>query len=487
MEKVIKITAALSFLLFSVFVFADDVPAPVQGVGEHSTISCIGGHIRDDELAKWICDSIPKKPDGTCKVHDVKIMVNSCFGGGILDDIQDAFGAGGCCPGVPWVAGSASVAEKPAYGWPDKYVKHPVNNGKDLGSNWTDALAGKAQSHTRSEKGVLRNDSTGNVKQDLEKARDRDDSGPNHDNVESPVIASGNGGENIGWNEPGVKHKAVVAGGHQTDQRHHNNIKNMREALEEVWGDGWLWEYFFGKDYDITTLDGFNKDTLKNAIEKACEDLDEDTQLVIYIDDHGDTDFDISEWLSWYYETYFPSDSNLVFPVTDPCNPVYVDSETSQINFTLHSGWTEAFTLVSAQPGDEPQPFLEICPAGMLDDAEWDITLNGYPLEFPEPELPEDRIIPLYVPWEIIFSDPDENTLIIERLDPSAGDMELRCLNISSGPINEIWADHDPLCGDEYHPQPIGDLSGDCKVDMVDFAIMVESWLVDTYNVETME
>lgn len=466
--------------LFSSFVFSADVPAPVQGVGEHSTISCIGGHIRDDELAKWICDSIPKGPGGECLVHDVKIMVNACFGGGILDDIQKAFGPGGCCPGVPWVAGSASVANKPAYGWPDKYVNHEDNKGKDLGSNWTDALGGKAQSGTRNEPGVLRSDSTGNVKQDLEKAKARDDSGPNHDNLENPVIASGNGGENIQWNQPGIKHKAIVAGGKQTDQRHHNNVNNMREALEKVWGDGWFWEYFFGKDYDIVTLDGFTKDTLKNAIQKACQDLDENTQLVIYLDDHGDTDFDFVEWLVWTYPWLFMPNSNLVFPVMEPTNPLFVSPEQSQITFMLHSGWTESFILVSAQPGDEPEPYIEICPALPLHAADWLITLNGYAVEFPAPVLPEDRIIPLSVPWQIIESEPYENILVIERLNPGAL-MELRCLNISSGSINEIWASHEPLCGDENHPILPGDLDGNCVIDLVDFSMMAENWLVVTY------
>ena len=475
-----SITILPGVCLVSGFLWAADTPAPTQGVGEHSTISCIGGHIRDDELAKWICDSIPKNPDGTCKVHDVKIMVNACFGGGVLDDIQNAFGPNGCCPGVPWVAGSASTAKQPAYGWDDKYVNHKTNSGKDLGSNWTDALGGKAQSHTRGEQGVLRSDSTGNVKQDLEKARDRDDSGPSHDNKETPVIASGNGGENIQWNQPGIKHKAIVAGGEQTDQRHHNNVKNMREALEAVWGDGWLWEYFFGKDYEITTLDGFNKDTLKGAIEKACEGLDENTQLVIYLDDHGDTDFDLKEWLTWYFATFFPLTSDLVLPVADPTNPVFLDADTSVMSFTLHEGWGESFTLMAAQPGDEPQPYLEICPVTPLNEADWQITLNGQPISFPAATLPADRIIPLSVPWEIIESDPIENTLMIHRVNPSAM-MELRCLRISSGPINEVWATNEiPLCGDRDHSILSGDLDENCIVDLEDFSEMAKYWLEET-------
>ncbi len=476
MFKYVRYAIVICFVL-SVYTYAADTPAPTQGIGEHSTICCSDGkHVRDDELAKWICDSIPKDQYGVCQVHDVKIMVNSCFGGGIIDDIQRIFGPSGCCPGVPWVAGSASGANETARGWGDDYVNKPSNKPKELGSNWTDALAGKAQSGTRSESGVLRDGhSSGNVKQDLEAARNKDDSGPNYDNLEHPVVASGNGGENIKWNEAGIKHRAVVAGGLQTDQRHHNNVKNMKEALEGIWGDGRLWEYIFGKDYDIVTLDGFTKDTLKNAIEKACEGLDSDTQLVLYIDDHGDTDFDLRE----YVDETFPLTAPFTLPESDPASPIFVNADVSSFHFTLNSGWEEAFNQVSLQPGDEAEPFIEICTANAIDQADWNIIFNGYPVTFPEPVLPPERKIPLMIPWQIINSEPVENELVIERTTPTAT-MELYCLNISSGRINEVLKPHDPFCGDDEHPILPADLNADCTVDLGDFAIFAQSWLDST-------
>ncbi len=476
MLKITKYSVAICLIL-SVSIHAADTPAPTQGVGEHSAICCSDGkNVRDTELAKWICDSIPKDEYGVCQVHDVKIMVSSCFGGGMLDDIQRIFGPSGCCPGVPWVAGSASQANETSRGWSDEYIKKDGNKSKDLGDNWTDAIAGKAQSGTRSESGVLRDgQSSGNVKQDLESARARDDSGPNYDNLEHPVVASGNGGENIKWNEAWVKHRAIVAGGAQTNQRHHNDVKNMREALEGIWGDGRIWEYFFGKDYDIVTLDGFTKDTLKNAVEKACEGLDSDTQLVLFIDDHGAMEFDLLE----YIDSLSPISDPYGLPESDPTSPVFVSADVSSFHFTLNSGWQEAFNQVSMQPGDEAEPFIEICSADAIEQADWNITFNGYPVEFPEPILPPERKIPLLIPWQIINSDPVENELVIERTSPTAT-MELYCLNISTGPINGIWKPHEPFCGDETHPILPADFNADCMVDLDDFAIFAQSWLDDT-------
>ena len=38
----------------------------------------------------------------------------------------------------------------------------------------------------------------------------------------------------------------------------------------------------------------------------------------------------------------------------------------------------------------------------------------------------------------------------------------------------------EPVCGDDAHPKPLGDLNGDCYVNFEDFAEMASSWLVCT-------
>ena len=34
-----------------------------------------------------------------------------------------------------------------------------------------------------------------------------------------------------------------------------------------------------------------------------------------------------------------------------------------------------------------------------------------------------------------------------------------------------------PACGDFEHPYPVGDLTFDCKVDLLDLALLAENWL----------
>lgn len=54
---------------------------------------------------------------------------------------------------------------------------------------------------------------------------------------------------------------------------------------------------------------------------------------------------------------------------------------------------------------------------------------------------------------------------------------------LSLDDITDVWAyDYDPTptCGDSEHPQPSTDLTGDCKVDFEDFALMAEEWMTDT-------
>jgi len=117
---------------------AADTPAPQQLPGEHSTLTTQDGSIRDDKLADYVASQVPKDASGNPQVKDVKIMFNSCYGGGMLDDFERVFGPGGACEGVPWVGGTASKPDECAWGHSDESVN--AKPGKNLGSCWTDAL-----------------------------------------------------------------------------------------------------------------------------------------------------------------------------------------------------------------------------------------------------------------------------------------------------------------------------------------------------------
>ncbi len=377
-------------------VYGADVPAPQQLPGEHSTLCTSDGSIRDDELADYIASKIPQDGDGVPQVHDVKIMFNSCYGGGFADDFERIFGPGGACEGVPWVFGSASGADEPAEGWGDG-----DNTDNGFGSCWSDALAGEDSSPTNPTDGSIRDGTSNNVQEDFEAAGDNDDSGPDYDDNEHPVVANGNGGGNIQWNST-TSHEAVVFGGSQTDQRHHNNVNNVEEALEGVWSDG---------SSNIQKIDGGTTQDLKDAIDDAGANLDSDTQLVLYFDDHGDTEFDLDEFLKWML-------------------PYHIELES--IEFDLHPGWEEGLTGMHNQ-GDNPSPFITLELVEPIYGEEWSMLLNDVTIPLPAGNLTGTLELP--VDWQSIYT--GSNTLDIFPINAS-GPMVLNNLELCSGPINEI-------------------------------------------------
>lgn len=380
-----------------------DIDAPLQMVGAHSTLCTSDGSIRDDKLADYICSKIPKDGNGIPKVMDVKIMFNSCYGGGFADDFARVFGPGGACEGVPWVFGSASASNEPAWGW-----KNGINTASGFGSCWTDALAG-ADSRPNDETdgpGSIRDGTSDNVQEDFKAARDNDYAGPDHRGKEKPLVASGNGGVNIRWNAAEAKHEAVVFGGNQTDQRHHNNVNNVEAALKGVWPDG---------SYTIQKIDGGTTKNLTDAIDAACARLDSDTQLVLYFDDHGDRHFDVDEFMDW----------PLPYHIYDYC----------LVEFDLDAGWEEGFAAMYEQ-GDGPWPFISLELAGPIYGEEWIMLFNGLTIPFPAGNLTGELQLAVD-DWTRIST--GTNYLEIQLLG-EVTEFPIRLLNLelSSGPINEI-------------------------------------------------
>ena len=264
---------------------------PSQGAGEHSSLCTSDGSIRDDQLANYVCSQIPRDINGVPQVKDVKIMANSCYGGGMLDDFARVFAPGGACAGVPWVGGAASAAWELSWGISDKIVGDPANRAKNLGCFWTNALAGRVRDMTGNAPGSIRDRASDNVVKDLEAARDNDELGPNHGGREHPVVAWGNCGSGITWTGA-AKHAAVIFGGINNGLRHDNNIENVDSALTALWGESCVFKGLGDSTRDTSTA------ALKGMIADACKELDKDTELVLYFDDHGDTEFDILEYLS---------------------------------------------------------------------------------------------------------------------------------------------------------------------------------------------
>lgn len=393
-------------VLFWRAAWADDV-VPNQIAGEHSTVSTKDGSIRDDALAKYVAEQI-KKAGGLVK--DVKILINSCYGGGLLDDFQREFGLTGTAPGVPWIGGAASGADEPARGFYDQWVAD--NPAMSLGSSWTNAVAGPVTSPTNNAPGSIRSGSADDtVKSDLTAAGNNDRFGPNHGKWEKPVTGSGNGGDGAKWSD-GDDHHAVVAGADIDKTRHNNNLANVRNALNNVWNSE--------PAISIETVRGATTQQLKDAIARACTGLNANTQLVLYFDGHGDTHFDIDEWLD-VYGTGKPI-------IVEPQLPF--DEE-----IPLHDGWITGLTAMSVQPGDVPAPFMNLSIANQVVGEDWLVSLNDHVLPLPSGALIGD----LDLPFDWMYLQSGDNRVQVSYLgsDLSAY-MSLSNFELSSGPIDDI-------------------------------------------------
>ncbi len=69
------------------------------------------------------------------------------------------------------------------------------------------------------------------------------------------------------------------------------------------------------------------------------------------------------------------------------------------------------------------------------------------------------------------------------EVDEETGYRWIQYIKLSSNYQGEIDAVSDvTACGDPTHPYPLGDINEDCSVDLKDFALMAQNWLVCTYD-----
>ncbi len=422
-----------------------DIPAPKQGEIRHSKIFATDDHIRDDELLNLVCKKIN---DNGGKVKDVKLMVNSCFGGGLLDDMERVFGPDGDCAGVPWVGGSASEASKPARAWKDSTVvefdgdKNNDGNAdsvdEKLGSTWTDALAGN--SHFDHENpnnktpvpGVIHNGSvSNNVLEDLQAAGQKDIMGPNGFRKEKPQVATGNRGFEIQWDMEGAKHEAILFSGAfkaGEELALSNSIDNMEAALQKTWKK---------TPHNIQAIKEGTLQNLIDAIETASKRLDENTQLLLYFTAHGGklSDSKKPRCLGFF-------DADIFEPET--------------CAFVVDDGWLDGlFGNVFSEPAVVPNPMLDLHIEVCEGCETWGYVLNGYPLEFPVVNSPPGEPFTAHLPLEYYQLRPgatDAN--VVEIIPPSpitsqaagrnafvpGGSLVLSGMDIDSGPISQLMS-----------------------------------------------
>jgi hypothetical protein len=400
-----------------------DTPAPQQGPGEHSTIVTSDGSIRDDELADYIAQQVAANPNGP---KDVKVFLNTCYGGGLLDDLERVFGPGGAAAGTPWVAGSAAGADECAWCPTDESVG---NSG--AGGWWTDALL----------PGMTVG---GNVAGGINNANANDAAGANGAGWEHGVMASGNGGDGITWSP---KSQVVTFAGKPDYQADDNDVDNVNDAMLGVNGGD--------PSSDIRTSATGSRSTndLKQMIANAAAACDSETQLVLYFSDHGDTHFDFDEWFAAMFGGGFMLVDPLAGGLTLP--------------FSLHPGWLQGLMNMDMVPDQTANPFVELTPLDSIFDNEWEILLNGQPLPLPFVVNPGETI-ELPVDWWTLLD--GENVLEIVPIgDPIMMDpLEFEGAELSSGDICRILGE---LAG----PVP-GDANGDGMVTDADYTIWADNY-----------
>lgn len=83
--------------------------------------------------------------------------------------------------------------------------------------------------------------------------------------------------------------------------------------------------------------------------------------------------------------------------------------------------------------------------------------------------------------FDLRWLDPDDYQAL--AVDPDSGRRWIQYIKVTSDEFGEVDAFADVAgCGDYRHPYPVGDINKDCRVNMIDFAMMAEHWLDCTWN-----
>jgi hypothetical protein len=405
----LSIALVLSSFISSAFGQHTDNPPQAQSPESHSTITVSDGmggqsEVRDDDLANMIksaIDNSGKRPSS------VKVFFNSCYGGGMLDNIADMLG--NYSPAIPFIGGSASTADQGAWGtW-----GATAENGK--GSSWTDSLSEAINNSGNNER----------VVETLEEAKANDVNSPHS---ETPQVTSAHGGANVEWSS---RAQSVVFSGFNTAPRHDNNVTNMEQALLNNFEQPQSNVFSSGSGIDPTQA------ALQSLLDQAANALASDgsEELVLYVDDHGGWTYDVKEWAQTFDidEINFDSENGWSSSL-DPNG----DGNTQQPELT--PGQTQGLSQNEAQ-GDSTNPGLFLTP-DIIDpfdfDAHFDAFFNGVWLDLP-PVLAPGGPAFIPIPWEAFQAGPNQLQFLPAQpgLGPSLSLVELE---LTSGPLNHFLA-----------------------------------------------
>ena len=85
------------------------------------------------------------------------------------------------------------------------------------------------------------------------------------------------------------------------------------------------------------------------------------------------------------------------------------------------------------------------------------------------------------------LKDLDPNAYEALAIDPNTRQKWIQYIKVDYLPGSSYAGEIDGFsdvagCGDYQHPYPVGDINKDCRVNMIDFAMMAEHWLECTWN-----
>lgn len=408
---------------------APDNPPDDQDPGDHSTICTSDGTIRDDELAEMIKDAIQNSGNTP---SSVKVFFNSCYGGGMLDDIADALGPDNFPPnGIPLVGGSAAAGDQPAWGPGDDWA-----SADGIGSFWTNGLAGAVSGASPGDS-VSGTIGTANANDPTAPGGQYAGSLPHGGQPENPQNTSDHGGGGVTWSSGA---EAVVFGGSATNTRHGNNVSNMEDAFLDMWGSD--------ANSNVRSTGGNpngsgSTQDLTDMINNACNDLDPGEELVIYVDDHGNTEFDFDEWWDHHLDEQLEEADHLIELTSDQVWESIVEDLQGggdPILPSLHEGWEQGLSGNMLQ-GDAVEPGLIVevpdLPPDFPAESFFDVFFDSFPLGqfFPGAgdafmPIPHDPFAPLLSPGPHVLS-------FIPQGLPFAP-FPLLNLELTSGPINDL-------------------------------------------------
>lgn len=240
-------------------------------------------YMRDDELAMKLRDVLidTSGPEPVSRVKDAKIFVQSCHGGGMLDDIEKALSGV-----VSWVGGSASRSDEVAHADTDRVADpmgHWVRPLRDAMSNGFPVLQALKRASRDSKSSPM--NKPGLRTQDRGTYRRSHHGGEEDITLEDPAAAS--------------HHALLIAG--ITDQIGiENEITRMCELLAEQWGDlnttGTSVHLVYGAgtrnpcagsgvpDENVSTA---TFKSVFDALDAIKPDLGPNEEFVLFIGDHG--------------------------------------------------------------------------------------------------------------------------------------------------------------------------------------------------------